>query len=87
MSVKNQLTPSGIEPATFLFVAQHLSRCATAPAALYPGKDLVSIVQEAGWDPGPGWTGEKSRLHRDSISDRPARSSVAIPTEIPGPQV
>ena len=27
----------------------------------------------------------QSRPHRDSIPDRPARSSVAIPTELPGP--
>jgi len=26
-----------------------------------PGKDPVPIVQEAGWDPGPVWTGGKSR--------------------------
>ena len=40
-----------------------------------------------------GWVGPragmdrcgKSRPHRDSIPDRPARSSVAIPTELPGP--
>ena len=31
MSMKNPLTPAGIEPATFLFVAQHLNHCATAP--------------------------------------------------------
>jgi len=30
-------------------------------------KDPVPIVQEAGWAPGPVWTGGKSRLHRDSI--------------------
>ena len=30
MSVKNTLTPPGIEPATFRFVAQHLNHCATA---------------------------------------------------------
>jgi len=30
MSMKNPLTPAGIEPATFRFVAQHLNRCATA---------------------------------------------------------
>jgi len=53
---------------------------------LPPGKDPVPIIQEAGWAPGPVWTGGKSHLHRDSISDRPARSSVAIPTELPGPQ-
>jgi len=32
-----------------------------------------------------GWA-EKSRPYRDSIPNRPARSSVAIPTELPGPQ-
>ena len=50
-----------------------------------PGKDPVLILQEAGWAPGPVWTGGKSRPHRDSIPDRLARSSVAIPTELPGP--
>ena len=59
-----------------------------APAALYlPGKDTVPILQEAGWAPGPVWTGGKSRPHRDSIPDRPARSSVAIPTELHVPYV
>ena len=28
-----------------------------AAATLYPGKDPVPIVQEAGWAPGPVWTG------------------------------
>ena len=49
-----------------------------------PGKDPVPILQEAGWTPGPVWTDGKSRPRRDSIPDRPARSSVAIPTELPG---
>jgi hypothetical protein len=31
-----------------------------APAALYPGKDPVPIVQEAGWAPGPVWTGAEN---------------------------
>ena len=48
-----------------------------------PGKDPVPILQEAGWAPGPVWTGGKSRRHRDSIPDRSARSSVAIPIELP----
>ena len=39
-----------------------------------PGKDKVPILQEAGWAPRPVWTGGKSRPHRDSIPDRPARS-------------
>ena len=37
-----------------------------------PGKDPVPILQEAGWTPGPVWTGGKSRPHRDSIPDHPA---------------
>jgi len=28
-----------------------------APAALAPGKEPVPILQEAGWAPGPVWTG------------------------------
>jgi len=49
-----------------------------------PGKDPLPILQEAGWAPGRVWTGGKSRPHWDPIPDRPARSSVAIPTELPG---
>jgi len=30
MSMKNPVTPAGIEPATLRFVAQHLNHCATA---------------------------------------------------------
>ena len=39
-----------------------------------PGKEPVPILQEAGWAPGPVWTGGKSRPHRDSIPDLSARS-------------
>ena len=35
-----------------------------------PGKDPVPIAQEAGWAPGPFWTGGKSRPHRGSCNDR-----------------
>ena len=56
-----------------------------APAASTPGKDPVPLLQEAWWTPGPVFMGGKSRLHRDSISDRPVPSSVALPTELPGP--
>ena len=31
-----------------------------ALAALYPGKDPVPIVQEAGWVQGPFWTGAEN---------------------------
>ena len=51
-----------------------------------PVKDPVPILQEAVWAPWPGWTGGKFRPHRDSIPDRPIRSSVAIPTELLGSQ-
>ena len=39
-----------------------------------PGKVPIPIIQEAGRAPGQVWTGGKSRPHRDSILDRPARS-------------
>ena len=58
-----------------------------APANSTSGKDPVPILQEDGWAAGPVWTGGKSRPHRDSIPDRPARSSVAVPTELPGPHL
>jgi len=45
------------------------------------GKDPVPILQEAGWAPGSVWMGWKSCPHRDSIPDRPARSSVTIAIE------
>ena len=45
-----------------------------APAAATPGKDPVPILQEAGWAPGPVWTGGKSRPHRDLIPGHPAHS-------------
>jgi len=50
-----------------------------------PRKDLLPILQEAGWTPGPVWMGGKCGPHRDSIPDLPAHSSVAIPTELPSP--
>ena len=52
-----------------------------------PRKDPVPIVQEAGWVSGPVWTGGKSRPHQDSILDHPVRTSVAMPTVLPGPQI
>ena len=45
-----------------------------APAAFTPGKNPLSIVQEAGWAPGPVWIGAEN-LASTGIrsSDRPAR--------------
>jgi hypothetical protein len=40
-----------------------------------PRKDPVPIVQEAGWDPGPVWTGAENLVSIEIRSpDRPARS-------------
>ena len=50
-----------------------------------PGKDQILILQEAGWAPGPVWTGTEIVTPTGIRSpDFPARSSVAIPTELPG---
>ena len=39
------MTPDGIEPATFRFVAQHLNHCATAVPLQYSVvKDVVSLT-------------------------------------------
>ena len=54
---------------------------------LPPGKDPVPILQEAEWVPGQVRKGGKSRPHRDMIPRLPARNSVAIPTELPGPYI
>ena len=46
-----------------------------ASAAFTPKKDPVSIVKEAGWAPGPVWTGAESLVHTGiRFPDRPARS-------------
>ena len=59
-----------------------------APTALTPGKDPVPIVQEAGWAPGPVWTGAENLAPSWNRSpDHPARSAVAIPTELPRTQI
>jgi len=40
-----------------------------------PGKNPVPIVQEAGWAPGPDWTGVENLAPNGIRSlDRPARS-------------
>jgi len=53
---------------------------------LLPGKTRYPFYRRLG-GPRAGLTGGKSRPHRDSIPDLPARSSVAIPTELPGPRL
>jgi len=50
------------------------------------GKNLVLIVQEAGWAPGPGWTGAEN-LAPIGIRylDRPARRHSLYQLSYPGP--
>ena len=48
---------------------------ASRPAALTPGKEPVLIVQEAGWAPGPVWTGAENLVSTGIRSpDRLGRS-------------
>ena len=57
---------------------------ASRPGRSLPlGKDPVSIVQEAGWAPGPVWTGVENPAPTGIRSpDRPARSQT-----LPGPHL
>ena len=53
------------------------------PGRFSLGKDSVPIVQEAGWNPGPVWTGGKNLAPTGIRSpDPPARSSATIPSEL-----
>jgi hypothetical protein len=56
------------------------------PGRFTPGKDPVPIVQEAGWAPGPVWTGEEN-LARTGIRspDCPARSESLYRLKYPDP--
>ena len=59
------------------------------PQPHYPReRDPIPIVQEAGWAPGPVWTGaENLAPHRDSIPGPPSPWRVAIPTELSQPHI
>jgi hypothetical protein len=53
-----------------------------------PGKEPVPIVQEAGWAPGPVWTGKENLASAGIRSpDRPARSESLYRLSYPGPPV
>ena len=41
MSTNNSMTPSGIEPATFPFVSQHLNHCGTAVLSQLRGSGII----------------------------------------------
>jgi hypothetical protein len=62
-------------------------RSAARPGRTLP-RERPGTHCTGGWvAPGPVWKGGRSRPHRDLIPDRPARSSVAIPTELPGKHI
>ena len=51
---------------------------ASCPGRFTPGKDPVPIVQEAGWAPGPVWTGvENFTLIGIRFPDRPSRGGLS----------
>jgi hypothetical protein len=56
---------------------------ASRPGRFTPGKDPVSIVQEAGWAPGPVWTTAKNLAPTAIRSpDLPARSQYLYGAEL-----
>ena len=52
ISTKNPLTPTGIEPATFRFVAQNLNHCATAVQTATVKAETSEFHNEVGCPPG-----------------------------------
>ena len=57
-----------------------------SPGRFTPGKDPVPIVQEAGWTPGPVWTGAENLTPTGIRSpDRSARSELLYRLSYPGP--
>jgi hypothetical protein len=58
------------------------------PAAFEPGKDPVTIVQEAGWSPEPVWRGAENLAPTGIRSpDIPARSELLYRLRYPGPLI
>ena len=53
---------------------------ATAPSRITPGKDLVPIVKEVGWAPGPLWTDAENVAPTGVRSqDSPVRVAISFP--------
>ena len=49
------------------------------------GGDLVRVVLEAGWAPGPVWTGAENLPSRIRSPDRPSRTKPLYRPSYPGP--
>jgi len=89
MSMKNPLTPAGIEPAAFRFVAQHLNHCATVvpsnPHILkrksetgYPRAKIMFGLKYLENNPKEIFHSTSQRVKRDLCSFAPRRLSMAV---------
>jgi hypothetical protein len=59
---------------------------APRPGHFTPGKDPVPVVYEAGWAPGPVWTGAENLASTGiRFPDRPARSESLYRLRYPSP--
>ena len=54
---------------------------APRPGRFTPGKDPVSIVQEAGWAPGPVWTGAENLAPPQGFDPRTVQPVVSRYTD------
>jgi len=64
--MKNPLTPAGIEPATFRFVAQHLNHCATAVPKLVHLVGFITSIYHGARSPERQNSRENSCLCQES---------------------
>ena len=55
------MTPAGIEPATFRFVAQHLNHCATAVPDQITLEDMKVLTATPSSDKGPRMSKRKKK--------------------------
>ena len=64
----------------FIYLFEFLvSGYISASGRFTPGKDPVRVVQEAGWAPGPVWTGAENLATTGIRSpDRTARSEISL---------
>jgi len=77
MPMKNPMTPAGIEPATFRFVAQHLNHCATA----VPSYDyVVSVIDQ--WISTEHWRIDTERGKPKALVEKTANLPTTKPTWI-----
>jgi len=67
--MKTPLTPAGIEPATFRFVAQHLNHCATAvPSLRVVMRDTIAYPTQQSTSPSRGIPCSHKRGNYDQVT-------------------